>query len=106
MKRKKIIVCLCFLALLMVSGPIAFAADPKIVTGTKNFFTDAGKWVLILTPIAGGTMIGYHALMKGLSEGDAGTIADRNKKMVNVLKAVAIAECATGIITAFIAYFK
>lgn len=106
MKKKNVLICLCTLVLLIISRPVALAANPQIITGTKNFFTDVGKWTLIITPVAGGTMIGYHALMKGLSEGDPGTIADRNRKMVNVLKAVAIAESAVGIVTAFVAYFK
>lgn len=84
----------------------AQAADPKFVTGGKNLLSDLLKWVLILVPAAAAAMIGYHALMKSLSDGDPGTIADKNKKMKNVLIGAVIAVSATGLVTVFLAYFQ
>ncbi|MCX7884646.1 MAG: hypothetical protein N2448_06415 [Caloramator sp.] len=100
---KNILIALFFLIL---QNRFAFAAEPKIVSGTVQFMKDLLTWILVLVPAGGGVMIGYHAIMKALSDGDASVIADRNRKMKNVLISCAIAESASGIIAAFLAYFK
>jgi hypothetical protein len=94
-----------FMTLLMGTAPAAFAATPKIVTGGKSFATDALTWVLILVPVTAALMVGYHAWMKSMADGDPGAIAERNKAMKRVLIGSAIAEGASGIVTAFLAYF-
>lgn len=95
------------MAFLMVGGfgESTLAADPKFVTGAKTLLSDVLKWVLILVPVAAAAMIGYHALMKTLSDGDPAVIAEKNKKMKNVLIGAIIAMSASGLVTAILAYF-
>lgn len=78
---------------------------PEIVTGAQELLQDVLNWLLILIPIAGGMMIAYHALMKTLSDGDPGTVADCNRKIKQVLIGVIIGMSASGIVAAFMAYF-
>lgn len=78
---------------------------PQVVTGAQQLLQDVLSWLLILIPIAGGMMIGYHALMKTLSDGDPATVADRNKKIKQVLIGVVIGMSASGIVSAIITYF-
>lgn len=103
-KVKKIVILMT--VLLVNSCGYAFAAEPQIVTGTKNFFNDLLKWILILVPVGSSAMVAYHAIMKGLSEGEPAVVADRNKKIKNVLIAAAIAETSAGLVNAFLNYFK
>jgi len=81
-----------------------YAADPKMVTGAKKLASDITLWLLILIPVVAAAAIGYQALMKMLND-DPGSVADRNKKMKNILVAGAIGESASAIVTAFLAYF-
>jgi hypothetical protein len=88
----------------MVAAPAAFAA-PAIVNDAKKLATDALSWVLILVPVTASLMVGYHAWMKSMADGDPGAIAERNKAMKRVLIGAAIAETASGTVTAILAYF-
>lgn len=92
---------------LLITSP-AFAAkggQPTIVIGTKNLFTDAGTWVLIIVPVGAACMLGWHALAKSMSEGDPAVIAEKNKKMRNVLIGAIIAETAVSIVTVVLSYY-
>lgn len=95
-----------FMLLLLAAAPAAFAADPNIVTGGKKLAQDALTWVLVLVPVTAALMVGYHAWMKSMADGDPGAIAERNKAMKRVLIGAAVAECASGLITTFLAYFS
>ena len=43
---------------------------PEFITNFSRLLTDATTWIMFLIPTAGGVMIGYHALMKEMEEGD------------------------------------
>lgn len=95
-----------FLTSVLVASQISTvnAADPTIVTGAKSLASDVTKYLLILIPIVAGGAIAYQALMKMLND-DPASVADRNKKMKNILVAAAIGESASAIVTAVLAYF-
>ena len=96
-----------FMLLVLDAAPAAFAdTTPNIVSGGQKLATDALTWVLILVPVTAACMIGYHAWMKSMADGEPGATAERNKAMKRVLIGAAIAECASGIVTTFLAYFK
>lgn len=78
---------------------------PQIVQGALNLLQDALRWLLVLIPAAGGMMIAYHALMKTLSDGDPAVVADRNRKIKQVLIGVVIGMSASGIVSAVLTYF-
>lgn len=83
----------------------ALAATPQVVTGAKALAQDALMWILILVPITAGAMIGWHAWMKSMADGEQGEMGERNKKMKNVLVAAIIAESAAGIVQVILSYF-
>lgn len=83
----------------------AFADQPQFVQGAINLFNDATTWLLGLIPVGSGAAIGYHALMKVLSDADPAAAAVHNRAMRNILIAGAIGESAVGITKAFLAYF-
>lgn len=78
---------------------------PEVVSSAANLLQDALTWILFLIPVAAALMIGYHSLLKIMSDGEAGEIAERNKKMKQILIAAVIAFAAVGIVTAILAYF-
>ncbi|MCD5401617.1 hypothetical protein LR013_03395 [candidate division NPL-UPA2 bacterium] len=78
---------------------------PTIITGAQRLIQDIMSWLLVLIPVAGGTMIAYHSLMKILSDGDPVVCAEKNKKIKAVLTGVVIGMSAAGLVTAIIAYF-
>lgn len=77
-----------------------------VVTGFQNLFSALLKGLLVLIPVACACMIAYHSAMKAASDGDAGIIADKNRKIKNVLIAGAIGETASSLISWALAYFK
>ena len=88
---------------------VALAApggQPEFVSGAINLLNDATTWLLGIIPAASGAAIGYHALMKQMSDGDPATAAAHNRAMRNVLIGGAIGESAVGITKAFLAYFQ
>jgi len=96
-----------FMLLVLAASPSAFAAStPNIVSGGEKLAQDILTWVLILVPVTAAAMVGYHAWMKSMADGEAGAVAERNRAMKRVLIGAAIAECASGIVTTFLAYFK
>ncbi len=78
---------------------------PQVVTGAQQLLQDISGWLLILIPLAGVMMVGYHALMKTLCDGDPATIADKNRKIKQVLIGVVIGMSASGLVSAIITYF-
>ncbi|QGP94106.1 hypothetical protein MGLY_35310 (plasmid) [Neomoorella glycerini] len=93
--------------ILLAFARAAFAASgqPQIVTGAVNLLNDATSWLLGIIPAGSGAAIGYHALMKQMSDGDPATAAHHNRAMRNVLIGGAIGESAVGITKVFLSYF-
>ncbi|WP_338832853.1 hypothetical protein MHLNE_16030 [Moorella humiferrea] len=96
--------------ILLAFARAAFAAtsggQPQIVTGAINLLNDVTSWLLGIIPAGSGAAIGYHALMKQMSDGDPATAAAHNRAMRNVLIGGAIGESAVGITKAFLSYFQ
>lgn len=81
------------------------AATPNIVSGAQRLAQDALTWVLILVPVTAGTMVGYHAWMKSMADGEPGAVAERNKKIKQTLIGGVVAESAAGITQLILSYF-
>ena len=79
---------------------------PPIVSGVLNLFQAAEGWLLVLIPVVGGVMLGYHGLMKAMAGGDAMTAETHNKAMKNTIVASAIAEAAMATVAFILPYFK
>ncbi len=92
------------LVIFLLPGNVVHA-QPQFVLGARRLLQDVLTWILILIPVAGGAMVGYHSLLKILSDGDPAIVADKNKKIKNVLVGVVIGMSASGIVLAVIAYF-
>jgi len=98
-----------FTFLMIVAAPSAFASEqnpPDFVSDGERLAKDALNWILILVPVTCATWLGYHAWMKSMADGDPGAIAERNKKMKNVLIGSIIAEGAAGIVRSVLGYFS
>lgn len=78
---------------------------PQVITGAQQLLQDISGWLLILIPLAGVMMVGYHSLMKTLSDGDPATIAEKNRKIKQTLIGVVIGMSAAGLVSAIITYF-
>lgn len=79
---------------------------PNVVSGAINLLNAASGWLLALVPLAGGVMVGYHAIMKAMSDGDYQAVEQHNRGMRNVIVAAAIGEAAMGLVKFIIPYFK
>ena len=79
---------------------------PEFITNISRLLTDATTWIMFLIPTAGGVMIGYHALMKEVEEGDAHSAAGHNKAIKNILVGGAIGMSAMAIVRVVLAYFQ
>ncbi|ABY93726.1 MULTISPECIES: hypothetical protein [Thermoanaerobacter] len=79
---------------------------PTLVTGAFKLLNDALTWILYLIPAASGAAIGYHALMKQMSDGDPSVTAAHNRAIRNVLIAGAIGMSAASLVKVVLAYFK
>lgn len=99
--NKKVIALTVFMLLM---SNVAYA-QPQIVTGARRLLQDVLTWILVLIPVAGGAMVGYHSLLKILSDGDPAVVADRNRKIKTVLVGVVMGMSASGIVLAVVAYF-
>ncbi|MCH4200154.1 MAG: hypothetical protein LKF87_12375 [Clostridium tyrobutyricum] len=77
-----------------------------VVQGFQNLFSSLLTGLLVLIPIACACMIAFHSAAKAASDGDAGVIAEKNRKIKNVLIAGAIGMCASSLIKWALAYFK
>jgi hypothetical protein len=91
--------------LVMVLTNNAYAETPKLVTGTIELFKAISGWLLLIIPAGAGAILGYHALQKTMTEDDA-VIADKNKKMKNVLISAAVAETASGLVTVVLSFYS
>lgn len=94
------------IAVLLFASPAAAAGEPEFVTGFKNLLNDVTSWILGLIPVAAGAKIGYHALMKNLSQEDEPHhVSVHNKGIKNALVGGAVGVSATLIVKAFLSYF-
>lgn len=87
----------------VIASPV-YAAQPKLVTGTVALFQAATTWLLVIIPVGAGTVLGYTALQKSLTD-DHAVLAEKNKMMKNVLIGAAIAETSSGLVTAILAFY-
>jgi hypothetical protein len=85
--------------------PALAAGEPNFVAGAQKLLNDVTNWLLALIPASAGAAIGYHALMKQLSDGDPASAAVHNRAMRNVLVAGAIGMSAVSIVKVFLSYF-
>lgn len=104
---KKIGLMIIFCAAFVFTYPLTVlaAGEPGIVTGTKELLEAATTWLLILIPVGCATMLGWHAFVKAMNEGDPAQAAVHNRAMKNVLIAGAIGVSAVGIIKAVLSYY-
>lgn len=87
------------------NGPVWAAETPVIVTGTKNLLETATTWLLLLIPAGCATMIGWHAFLKQLNEGDPAEITVHNRAMKNILIAGAIGMSAVSIVKVVLGFY-
>jgi hypothetical protein len=69
----------------------------KAAKTIKTLIKSAGTWIAGLGAVGGGTMIGYHALMRNLSGGDAQADAHHLQAIKKVAVGTAIVVGASGI---------
>lgn len=97
------------IAVFIVMSGVSFASSgsdaPKIVTGTVNLFKAISNWLLLIIPVGAGAFLGYQALQKSMTD-DQAVIAEKNKLMKNTLIGAAIAETATGLVSAFLSFYS
>lgn len=104
MKKVKRILLLTLV--LTTFSTAAHAADtPVIVSGFQTLLGDVSTWLLALIPTASAAMVGYHALMKQMSDGDPSVASSSNKSIKRVLIGGAIGTSAAGLTKAFLTYF-
>ncbi|MTI85634.1 MAG: hypothetical protein FH756_17490 [Firmicutes bacterium] len=94
--------------MLVFSSPAAAApGDPQFVSGFKELLNDVTSWILGLIPVAAGAKIGYHGLMKNMSQEDEPHhVTVHNRGIKNALVGGAIGVSATLIVKVFLAYFQ
>ncbi|MGE7828545.1 hypothetical protein [Paenibacillus sp. NPDC093718] len=90
---------------LFAATPI-FASQPKIVSGGIELVKAATGWLMLLIPVTAVCMFVWHAWMKSLADGEGGQVAERNKKMKNVIIYSAIALGGTGLVNLLLGYLK
>lgn len=90
---------------IVFAPPVLAAGEPGFVAGAQRLLNDVTNWLLALIPASAGAAIGYHALMKQLSDGDPASAAVHNRAMRNVLVAGAIGMSAVSIVKVFLSYF-
>lgn len=102
---KKILTTInCSLMLFWVYGITAFAAEPKIITGTKKLLTDAGTWLTGLAAAATIAVALFHGLKwqaAGKEEKSVEAKAVKNTIVIGV-----IITCLSGIVTLVFGYYK
>lgn len=92
------------LMLVLLNSSIV-SAEPDIITGTKDLFSDITKWLLILIPLGIGAFVGFQALQKGMTE-DQAEIAHKNKVIKNSIIGGILAVSASGLINLILGYYK
>lgn len=90
---------------LLLLTPLASAAEPGVVTGTKNLLQDALTWVLFLIPVGCGCMLAWHSFCKSLNEGDQAQAGIHGRAMKKTLITSAIGMSAAGIVKAVLSYY-
>lgn len=80
---------------LMAAGPNI--GSTKAATAITGLVSSASGWLAGLGGTGGGLMIGYHALMRNFSGGDAQTDAHHLSAMKKVIVGTAIVVGAGGI---------
>lgn len=63
-----------------------------------SYITGWTKWLLIIIPVAAGTMCTYHALRKTMTSDDS-VISECNSKISNTIKGAIIGMTISGLIT-------
>lgn len=102
---KRILVLGLFVISLIGGNVFATGTQPAEIGQLTELLRDLLTWVLIIVPVAGGLMIGYHSLMKIMADGDPGEIADRNGKIKMVLTSAVVAFIGAGIVSIVVSYF-
>lgn len=95
-----------FTMIMMFAAMPAFASQPKIVSGAINLANAAFTWLLGIIPVTAILMFAWHAWMKSLADGESGAVAERNKKMKNVIIYSSIALGASALVTLLTSYLK
>jgi|GEM_PF-2308898 len=103
--RKFSLVAIVITMSMTVATP-AYAADPEFIQGAKDLINDATNWLLGLIPLATALMVGYHALMRQLSDEDGMQNASRKRMMMKTLTGGAIGVSCTAIAKVILAYFQ
>lgn len=102
---KKILTTMsCSLMLFLVYGMPTFAAEPKIITGTKKLLTDAGTWLTGLAAAATIAVALFHGLKwqaAGKEEKSVEAKAVKNTIVIGV-----IITCLSGIVTLVFGYYN
>lgn len=98
------ILVLATMTITTMANPV-YAGQPKLVSGTVALFQAATGWLLLIIPVGAGAVLGYTALQKSLTD-DHAVLAEKNKMMKNVIIGAAIAETASGLVTALLAFYS
>lgn len=75
------------------------------ITQIQNLMTTAGGWIAGLATAVGGTMVGYHAIMRNLND-DPHMVAHHSNSIKKVLVGTAIALAGGGIVSYLGTVFK
>lgn len=104
--KKKVMKNLSMAILLTImTGSVAYAEAPKLVTGTVELAKAVSGWITLAVGVVAGAMLGYHGLGYVTSDDEA-VKSDRAKKMKAVFKGGAIAITAPGLVTLVLNFYK
>ena len=81
----------------LAAGTVGNIGSTRAGQAISNLITSTGGWVAGLGIPAGGLMIGYHAMMRNLSGGDASVDAHHLAAMKKVAVGTALVVGAGGI---------
>lgn len=104
-KAFKMSVLALVLAMSFGVNPSYASSGVKLIDGTVDLFDAISGWLLLIIPTGAGTVLGYHALQKSLSD-DQAVIAEKNKAMKNVIIGAAIATTASGLVKIVLAFYN
>jgi hypothetical protein len=80
------------------------APDNTLISGATNLLNAAGGWISGLGAAGGGTMVGYHALMRNLND-DPQSVAHHTASMKKVIVGSVIIVAAGAIVKLVTGYF-